>query len=69
MHLRLVNDRHDLTMYYSGDGRNWTQHELQMDVSGLHHNVGGGFLSLRPALYTAGQGEVRFRNLLYRARQ
>lgn len=56
-------------MYYSGDGRNWTQHELQMDVSGLHHNVGGGFLSLRPALYTAGQGEVRFRNLLYRARQ
>ena len=68
VYLRLVNDHHDLTMYYSGDGVNWTQHELQMDVAGLHHNVGGGFLSLRPALYAAGQGEVRFRNLLYRAR-
>jgi hypothetical protein len=36
-------------------------------VSGYHHNVAGGFMSLRPALYAAGQGQVRFRRLVYRA--
>ena len=37
-----------------------------MEVSGYHHNVGYDFLSLRPALYAAGEGEVRFRNFKYR---
>ena len=30
-------------------------------------NVAYEFLSLRPALYAAGTGEVRFRNFKYRA--
>lgn len=38
-----------------------------MEVSGYHHNVAYDFLSLRPALYAAGSGEVRFRNFRYRA--
>jgi xylan 1,4-beta-xylosidase len=37
-----------------------------MEVSGLHHNVFGGFLSLRLALFAAGRGEVRIRNFVYR---
>lgn len=40
---------------------------MQYEVSGYHHNVGGGFLSLRPALFAAGSGEVRFRRFRYRA--
>jgi hypothetical protein len=38
-----------------------------MEVSGYHHNVGYDFLSLRPAVYAAGTGEVRFRDFKYRA--
>jgi hypothetical protein len=38
-----------------------------MEVSGYHHNVRGGFMSLRPALYAAGSGEARFRDFRYRA--
>ena len=38
-----------------------------MEVSGYHHNVAGEFLSLRPAIYAAGEGDVRFRNFIYRA--
>jgi hypothetical protein len=36
--------------------------EMGNDVSGCRHNTVGDFLSLRPALYATGQGEVRFRN-------
>jgi hypothetical protein len=37
-----------------------------MEVSGYHHNVMYDFLSLRPAIYAAGTGEVRFRSFRYR---
>jgi len=40
---------------------------MQMEVSGYHHNVFGGFLSLRPAIFSAGNGEVRARNFVYRS--
>jgi xylan 1,4-beta-xylosidase len=39
----------------------------QFEVSGYHHNVAGDFLSLRPAIYAAGSGEVRVRNVRYTA--
>lgn len=38
-----------------------------MEVSGYHHNVAWDFLSLRPGVFAAGEGEVRFRNLVYKA--
>jgi xylan 1,4-beta-xylosidase len=65
--LRLRNDRHIVTIDYSVDGRQWQRFDRGMEVSGYHHNVGYDFLSLRPALYAAGSGEVRFRNFKYRA--
>jgi xylan 1,4-beta-xylosidase len=40
---------------------------MQFEVSGYHHNVAGGFLSLRPTLFATGAGEVRFKNFKYRA--
>ena len=67
LHLRLRNDRHIVTIHYSVDGRQWERFDRGMEVSGYHHNVGYDFLSLRPALYAAGSGEVRFRNFKYRA--
>ncbi len=67
LHLRLLNDHHVVTMFYSGDGRRWERFGTRIDVSGYHHNVAGDFLSLRPALYAAGSGEVSFRDFKYRA--
>jgi beta-xylosidase len=65
--LRLTNDRHIVTIRYSADGVAWKLFGTRMEVSGYHHNVAYDFLSLRPALYAAGSGEVRFRNFTYRA--
>lgn len=68
MRLRLTNRRNILTMETSADaGASWRKFDVQMEVSGYHHNVAYDFLSLRPALYAAGQGHVRFRNFVYEA--
>lgn len=67
LHLRLVNDRNIVTLYTSADGQTWSRYRSTLEVSGYHHNVAGGFISLRPAIYAAGQGQVRFRNFRYRA--
>ena len=67
VHIRLTNRENVVTWHSSQDGgKTWTQHPWQMEVSGLHHNVFGGFVSLRPALFSAGAGEVRARNFTYR---
>jgi xylan 1,4-beta-xylosidase len=67
MWIRLRNDRHIVTLDYSADGKTWERYDRGIEVSGYHHNVAYDFLSLRPALYASGQGEVRFRNFKYRA--
>lgn len=65
--LRVVNDEDVASFFWSADGRAWTRLR-SLDVSGYNHNIGGGFLSLRPALFASGDGAVTFRNLTYRAR-
>ena len=68
MRIRVTNNRHIVTYDTSGDGgRTWRRFDRGMEVSGYHHNVRGGFLMLRPGLYSAGQGEARFSNFTYRA--
>lgn len=67
LHLRLVNDRNVVTLFSSSDGKSWTRFNNAIEVSGYHHNVADGFISLRPAIYAAGRGEVRFRNFRYQA--
>jgi len=64
--LKLVNRENVVTLSTSSDGRSWRQYPWQMEVSGFHHNVFGGFLSLRLALFAAGTGELRARNFKYR---
>lgn len=66
--VRLTNIENVVTFHYSyDDGKTWLLHGLRMEVSGIHHNVFGGFLSLKIGLYAAGTGSVRLRDFRYRA--
>jgi xylan 1,4-beta-xylosidase len=66
--IRMTNDEHVVTFRYShDDGNTWTLHGTRMEVSGIHHNVFGGFLSLKVALYSAGEGSATFSDFRYRA--
>jgi hypothetical protein len=38
-------------------------------VSGYHHNVRRGFMSLKPGIFATGAGEARFRDFKYRVPQ
>ena len=68
LRVRMTNNAHVVTFEYShDDGRSWTLHGTRMEVSGIHHNVFGGFLSLRVGLYSTGAGAVKFSDFSYRA--
>ena len=64
--VKVVNRANVVTFYYATDGHTFVQHPWQMEVSGLHHNVFGGFHGLKVALFAAGDGQVRLRNFVYR---
>jgi beta-xylosidase len=68
MRIRIANKRHIVAIHTSGDGgRTWHRFDRGMEVSGYHHNVRGGFLMLRPGLYSAGAGAARFRDFRFEA--
>jgi xylan 1,4-beta-xylosidase len=68
MRFRVCNADNIVTWRHShDDGATWTRNEMRMEVSGLHHNVFGGFLSLRLGVYVAGAGKAILRNFRYRA--
>jgi xylan 1,4-beta-xylosidase len=67
LHMKIVNDRNIVTLYYSADGTTWTRHGLRMETSGYHTNTADELLSLRPALLATGTGEARFRTFRYRS--
>jgi len=68
LRLRLTNDQQVITYEYSqDDGRTWKLHPTRMEVSGLNHNVFGGFLSLKVGIYSAGKGKIILRDFQYRA--
>lgn len=65
--LRLTNIDHIVTYHYSTDGgATWVRHPWQMETSGIHHNVFGGFTSLKLALFSCGDGSCTFRDFTYR---
>jgi xylan 1,4-beta-xylosidase len=66
IHVKLANRANIVTFHYSQDGVKWIKHPWQMEVSGFHHNVFGGFLSLRVGIYSAGSGAIRARRFSYR---
>jgi len=66
--IRVTNNENVITWHYSHDGGNtWTRHPTRMEVSGLNHNVFGGFISLKVGIYSVGEGSVRLREFVYRA--
>ena len=65
VYLRLKNINNTIDMYYSVDGNKWIKIENSAEVSGLHHNVLSGFLSLQIGLVSTGDGEVKFKNFVY----
>jgi xylan 1,4-beta-xylosidase len=64
--LQITNDHQIVTMRYRIGQERWRKHPWQFEVSGVHQNVLGGFLSLRPSLFAIGKGRVQFRNFRYR---
>ena len=53
--LRIRNDEHIVTGWYRVPGGEWTRHGVRYETSGYHANTVGDLLSLRPALYAAGE--------------
>lgn len=64
--LRLRNDRQDASAYYQNGEGHWVKLERSDDISGLQHNVYGGFISLRPGIFAAGEGQAAFAYFTYR---
>jgi xylan 1,4-beta-xylosidase len=62
---RIVNDRQEVDFYYRLPGQPWQRTESSAEISGMHHNVLGGFLDVRPAVYALGAGKATFRNFRY----
>ncbi len=60
--LRIVNDRQEVDFYYRLPGQEWKRTRESAEVAGLNHNVLGGFLDLRPAIYACGSGSATFRS-------
>ncbi|MDD4990893.1 MAG: family 43 glycosylhydrolase [Paludibacter sp.] len=63
--LRLLKKENTVDMYYSTNGDQWMKIENSLEVSGLHHNVLSGFMSLRIGLCAIGDGAVRFKNFRF----
>ncbi|MBC2668917.1 family 43 glycosylhydrolase [Novosphingobium piscinae] len=65
--LRITNDRQIVTFHYSADGHTWNRHAVRTYVEGYNANTVDDLLSLRPAIFAAGSGQVLFRDFKYRA--
>jgi beta-xylosidase len=66
LHLKLRNDHHTVTIFYSTNGTEWNRHPSSLEVSGYHHNTFGEFIGLRLGIYAAGSGEAEFSRFRYR---
>jgi xylan 1,4-beta-xylosidase len=67
VYLKMENREHKVDMFYSLDGLKWIKIENSLEVSGMHHNSLGGFMSLRLGLCSMGKGSVKFKNFKYRS--
>jgi xylan 1,4-beta-xylosidase len=63
--LRVVNDRQEVDFYFRLPGKEWQRTQESAEISGMQHNVLGGFLDVRPAIYASGSGKATLRNFRY----
>lgn len=66
MTLRIVFDHNEVDFLAGPDEKSLKKVANSEDLSGYTHATFGGYLALRPALYTAGDGNAVFRNFRYR---
>ncbi|MDN3668208.1 family 43 glycosylhydrolase [Echinicola jeungdonensis] len=64
--IRILNDAHEVILYFSADGKDWQRVERTIYAQGFNHNIFGRFLSLRAGLFAFGEGKVKFDNFIYR---
>jgi xylan 1,4-beta-xylosidase len=64
--MRVTSNDNVVTFGYAVDDGAWVQHPWQMETSGMHYNVFGGFRSLKIPLHSAGAGQARLRDFAYR---
>jgi xylan 1,4-beta-xylosidase len=55
----------ELDFHFRLPNQPWQRREESAEISGMHHNVLGGFLDVRPALCAWGSGSAAFRNFQY----
>jgi len=65
VYLRLKNINNNVDMFYSLDGKEWKKTENSAEVSSYNHNALSGFLGLRIALCSIGNGSITFKNFKY----
>ncbi len=63
--LKLRNENHVVTGYYSYNGRDWHKEQWGMEISGYHHNTLDDFQSVLPGLFVYGKGKACFKNFRY----
>jgi beta-xylosidase len=63
--LRIVNEDQEIDFYYRLPGGAWKRTQESAEISGMQHNVLGGFLDVRPAVYACGSGKATFRAFRY----
>ncbi len=66
-YLRIRQDRYDFAAFVSSDGKQWLMCSSAAEVSGFHHNVFGGFTSLRIVIQGIGEGVVHVEDFQYTA--
>lgn len=65
--LKMRNDHHVVTGYYSIDGKHWEKETWGMEVSGYNHNTLYYFQSLLPGLFAYGKdGKATFSDFTYK---
>ena len=65
LRLKVVNEDQVASFYVAQGESAWTR-LISFEVAGYNHNMAGGFLSLRPALFVSGAGHAIFRQPQYR---
>jgi len=66
--LAIVKRENIVDMHYRLPGsETWTHYPLTLECSGYHANTVGDLVSLRPAIFTSGDGHARFEHISYRA--
>jgi xylan 1,4-beta-xylosidase len=66
LYLRVRNLENTASFFISPDANAWRK-ICSFEVAGYNHNVFDGFLSLRPAIFAMGQGQVSLRRVSYQA--